>query len=117
MQTYMETVRNELQTILSAMEPQDALVVYDVAEVKEVSAKGEKIAYWLLWPHAKPWHFTPVRPMLRCLDDAQEAAQCLSRVVAKQQTAVVTPVRTAPVGPRGKLAADPRAHTTAMSQG
>jgi hypothetical protein len=89
----------------------------DAGDIELTLAKGEKIAYWLLWPHAKPWHFTPVRPMLRCLDDAQEAAQCLSRVVAKQQTAVVTPVRTAPVGPRGKLAADPRAHTTAMSQG
>ena len=45
MKTYMETVRNELQTIISAMEPEDALVVYDVAEVKDVSAKGEKSDY------------------------------------------------------------------------
>ena len=45
MQTYMESVRNDLQTVLSSMEPEDALCVYDVAEVKEISAKGEKSDY------------------------------------------------------------------------
>ena len=89
----------------------------DNGDIVLTLAKGEKIAYWLLWPHAKPWHFAPVQPMLRCLDDAQEAAQCLSRIVGAQQNTVVTPIRTAPVGPTGKLAADTRAHTTAISQG
>lgn len=45
MQSYMEGVRNDLQNILSAMEPEDALVVYDVADVEEISAKGEKGDY------------------------------------------------------------------------
>jgi hypothetical protein len=45
MQTYMESVRNDLQKVLSSMEPEDALCVYDVAEVKEISAKGEKSDY------------------------------------------------------------------------
>lgn len=45
MQQHMESVRNELQSILSAMEPEDALVVYDVADVKEISASGEKQDY------------------------------------------------------------------------
>lgn len=45
MQTYMESVREGLQDVLSAMEPEDALCVYDVAEVKEISAKGEKSDY------------------------------------------------------------------------
>jgi hypothetical protein len=89
----------------------------DNGDIVLTLARGEKIAYWLLWPHAKPWHFAPVQPMLRCLDDAQEAAQCLSRVVGAQQTSVVTPIRTAPVAPTGELATDTRAQTTAMSQG
>lgn len=45
MQSYMESVRTDLQTIISAMEPEDALVVYDVAEVKDISSKGEKNDY------------------------------------------------------------------------
>jgi hypothetical protein len=45
MQTYMETVRADLQKILSDMEPEDALVVYDVAEVKDITSKGEKSDY------------------------------------------------------------------------
>lgn len=89
----------------------------DNGDIVLTLTKGEKIAYWLLWPHAKPWHFAPVQPMLRCLDDVQEAAQCLSRVVGAQQTTVVTPMRTAPVAPTGKLATERRIHTTAMSQG
>ena len=45
MQRHMEAVREELQTVISSAEPEDALVVYDVADVKDISAKGEKADY------------------------------------------------------------------------
>lgn len=45
MRAHMEQVRTELQTIISNMEPEDALVVYDVAEVEDISAKGQKADY------------------------------------------------------------------------
>lgn len=45
MQAHMEKVRDELQKIISSLEPEDALVVYDVAEIEEISSKGEKADY------------------------------------------------------------------------
>ena len=45
MRQYMETVRTELEKIVSSMEPEDALVVYDVAKGEDLSGKGEKADY------------------------------------------------------------------------
>lgn len=45
MQAYMEGVREELQEVISSLEPEDALVVYDVADISEESSKGEKADY------------------------------------------------------------------------
>lgn len=45
MKAYMESVRDDLQTVISSLEPEDALVVYDVAETQELSSKGEKADY------------------------------------------------------------------------
>ena len=45
MRAHMEQVRDELQKIISSLEPEDALVVYDVAEIEEISSKGEKADY------------------------------------------------------------------------
>jgi len=45
MRSYMEQVRDELQRVISSLEPEDALVVYDVAKGEDLSAKGEKADY------------------------------------------------------------------------
>jgi hypothetical protein len=45
MRQHMELVRDELQTIVSSLEPEDALVVYDVAKGEDLSGKGEKADY------------------------------------------------------------------------
>jgi hypothetical protein len=80
--------------------------------------KGERISYWLLWPHAKPWRFSPVMPTLRCLADAQEAAARLGRVLGAGQPAAGASVRTS-VGAGPGAAADfgpaAGARTAAMS--
>ena len=37
----------------------------------------DKIAYLILWPHARPWRFTSPEPMLRALPGAQQAVEAL----------------------------------------
>ena len=39
---------------------------------------GEKVSYWVLWPHARPWHFAPAQPMLRAVPRAAEVAALLA---------------------------------------
>lgn len=55
-----------------------------------------KASYWLLWPHAKPWNFSPVQPMLRCIEDPQTVAERIREVVAQQNDSVIAPQRAAP---------------------
>ncbi len=40
-----------------------------------------KLAYLLIWPHARPWRFRTPEPMLRCVPDAQGVAAILSRAL------------------------------------
>ena len=42
---YLESTRAAIETILKALEPQDALVVYDLAEVDSMATVGEKADY------------------------------------------------------------------------
>lgn len=45
-------------------------------------ALGEqKLAYLLVWPHARPWRFKAAEPMLRSVPDAAEVATILSRAL------------------------------------
>jgi Bacterial PH domain len=55
-------------------------------------AKGNKIAFLFLWPHAKPWKLSQPEPMLRCLPNVTEVAAKLSAAwaSANQQAAVPT---------------------------
>lgn len=52
---------------------------------------GEKVSYWVLWPHARPWHFAPAQPMLRAIPDARQVAELLADALeaspAKQEGA------------------------------
>jgi len=45
-------------------------------------APGERIAYLHLWPHARPWQMRRTQPMLRCIANAAEVGQMLSRAAA-----------------------------------
>ena len=45
-------------------------------------AKGDKLTYLILWPHARPWRLARPEPMLRALPDAEKVAQVLSRALA-----------------------------------
>lgn len=52
---------------------------------------GQRIAYLVIWPHARPWKLTQSQPMLRCIPDACSVAQVLGRALAASasQTATV----------------------------
>ena len=41
-------------------------------------AKGNRLAYALLWPHARRWHFSNPQPALRCIGDADRVASLLA---------------------------------------
>jgi len=43
---------------------------------------GERLAYLVMWPHARPWRFARVEPSLRGLADVEAVAQKLARAVA-----------------------------------
>ena len=42
----------------------------------------QKVAYLLLWPHARPWRLAKAEPSLRAIPDAGRVAQLLSRSLA-----------------------------------
>jgi hypothetical protein len=43
--------------------------------------KPNRIAWLVLWPNARPWHFTNPQPMLRCLADADVLAPRLTQAL------------------------------------
>jgi hypothetical protein len=47
----------------------------------------ERMAYFMVWPHARPWRMASSEPMLRCIPNVQEAASILARALAAQAAA------------------------------
>ena len=47
---------------------------------------GERISYIALWPNARPWHFSPVKPALRGLHNPALVASLLADVVSATGT-------------------------------
>lgn len=44
----------------------------------QIGQKGTRLAWTLLWPHARPWHFRTPEPALRCIPDAARVARLLA---------------------------------------
>ena len=67
--------------------PLDKIESADLAEYGEFGdialtlAPGERISYMALWPHARPWHHSKVKPMLRGLPNVSVAAALLANAV------------------------------------
>lgn len=61
-------------------------------------AAGEKIAYFHLWPHARPWRLARPEPMLRSLRDARSPARLLQRAWAEQTGGATAPLVGAAAG-------------------
>ena len=41
-------------------------------------ATDDKIAYFHLWPHARPWRLATPEPMMRCVPNANQVATILT---------------------------------------
>ncbi len=53
----------------------------------------ERMAYFMVWPHARPWKMARAEPMLRCIPNVEAAASILARALAAQAAAsMVFPV-------------------------
>lgn len=52
-------------------------------------SEGDRFAYAVLWPHARPWRFSPAQPTMRGLRDAAQPAQLLSRALGSSATVPV----------------------------
>jgi hypothetical protein len=64
-------------------------------------AGGEKTAYWMIWPHARPWRFFPAQPMLRSIPGAAQVAAGLADVIRDNgEAASVQPARSNQGSPR-----------------
>ena len=42
----------------------------------------DRLAYFVLWPHARPWRLARAEPSFRCIGDVHKVAQLLSRALA-----------------------------------
>lgn len=73
---------------------------------------GTKIAYPVLWPHARPWRLKKTEPMLRVVADAQEVAALLAGAL-KTSIAERAPAVARPGEEPGSSARDSSASSTA----
>ena len=46
-----------------------------------LSLGDQKLAYLLIWPHARPWRLGKAKPMLRAIPDVRDVATRLSRAL------------------------------------
>lgn len=55
----------------------------------------KRLAFLLLWPHVRPWRLTKVEPMLRCVPDARNVADLLTKALTTASSPAPEPVVTA----------------------
>jgi hypothetical protein len=46
---------------------------------------GEKISYFVIWPHARPWRMKHTEPMMRCVPDAAAVSAILGGALARHE--------------------------------
>ena len=66
---------------------------------------ADRIAYLVLWPHARPWRVSNPQPMLRVTPDAAAVAETLATALTAEQgraTRIRTKRPDRPVPPRGR---------------
>ena len=83
------------------------------ADIALTLQHGQRIGYLLTWPHVQPWRLFRVRPMLRGLATAADAAKAIASALAATQPAGTPAVVTRPV--RESATAMPRPATTAAA--
>jgi hypothetical protein len=56
--------------------------------------RDERIAYMMLWPHARRFHLSHPQPCLRCIANADQLASLLAQALSGTATAMVLPQET-----------------------
>ena len=64
----------------------------DAGDIALALRPGQRIAYLVLWPHARPWKLTKAEPTLRSVPDAAAVAQILGRALAASASQPAKPV-------------------------
>lgn len=59
-------------------------------------ARGHRVAYLLLWPHARRWHLSHPQPTLRCIPDADRVASILAAALSSMPLPAVARPADAP---------------------
>jgi hypothetical protein len=60
----------------------------------------DRLAYLLLWPHARPWCFKKAEPMLRSVRDARNVAAILAKALVSASTEPSVAPAITPLGAR-----------------
>lgn len=78
----------------------------------------DRIAYLLLWPHARPWKLLRTEPMMRCVPDAVQVAGVLARALlaVNGPSAIASPLRESALPHDGNRGHDSGAATTTVTQ-
>lgn len=50
-----------------------------------------RLFYFMLWPYVRPWHFRPVQPLLRGIEQPQAVARRLAEVIAEERETDIRP--------------------------
>ena len=53
---------------------------------------GDKLAYLVLWPHARPWRMARAEPSLRCVPDAARVGAILAQALSASAKTVPEPI-------------------------
>lgn len=64
----------------------------DTGDLAATLSKGYRLAFLVLWPHARPWHVASPQPMLRCVPDARRVARTLIEAMSAAADVPVRPV-------------------------
>jgi hypothetical protein len=51
-----------------------------------IGQEGTRLAWTMLWPHARPWRFAAPEPALRCIPDAARVARILAEAAETRLT-------------------------------
>ena len=72
---------------------------------------ADRIGYWHLWPHARPWRIAQPAPMLRCVPEGARVGRLLADAWARSTGGVALPVADAvrPVSPQPRSTDRPTA--------
>lgn len=82
-------------------------------DIPVVTTGKDQVAFYMLWPHARPWHIKRPEPMLRVVPNADHVAGILSRAMAAAAEAAEAPSKKTELADDAAPEASPRAFKAA----